>query len=262
MVKSIYTGLIAESQKSKGTFISWFTLIGSVLIPLITFLIYFFRYEYFLPADGVNPWINYMMSNVKTVSSMLFPLFIILSIALNINAEHKENSWKKLFVLPVRRESIYLSKLAFLFVQVTVSIILFSLSVILLGFILGFLHEELKLLEYSPVIYPFVKLLFRLVISVLGILSIQFCLSLFFRNIIVPISIGIFFIIVSNIIGRNWDYSAYFPYASPIRLFYDLNGVITPDIYFGLRLSEITSLVTFICVSVLGVILFNTKKIN
>ena len=135
-------------------------------------------------------------------------------------------------------------------------------SVLLFGAVLGLAHGELKLLEYTPELLPFVKLLLRLIISVIGILAIQYCLSLFFRNTIIPISIGTFLMIVSNLIAKDWEYSVYFPYASPIRFFYDLNELITPDIYFGLRGAEITSLVTFIIVSIIGVIVFKTKKIN
>ena len=101
-----------------------------------------------------------------------------------------------------------------------------------------------------------------LLISVFGILSIQYCLSLFFRNIIIPISIGTFLMIVSNLIAKDWEYSVYFPYASPIRFFYDLNGVLKTEVYLVLRGAEITSLITFICVSIIGVVLFKTKKIN
>ncbi|PCI98673.1 MAG: hypothetical protein COB15_05470 [Flavobacteriales bacterium] len=262
MINSIYKGLIAETQKVKGTFTFWFTILGSLLIPFIFFLVYFFRHQSFIPPETINPWDTFIQSNLKAIAFLLFPLHIILTIAININIEHKENSWKKLFVLPIKRESIYISKLLFLLFQVFISLIIFSLSIFTFGGILGFVHKELNFLNYYPEVSSYSKLIVRLFISILGIFSIQYFLSLFFKNIIIPISLGVFLTIVATIIVQDWEHSIYFPYAFPMCFFLNSNQLATIDTFYGLTISEITSFVTFITVNILGVIMFNSKKIK
>jgi len=262
MINSIYKGLIAENQKTKGTFTFWFTLLGSLLIPFVYFLIYLFRSESFIPPEGINPWEDFMKGHLKAIAFMLFPLHVILTIAININIEHKENSWKKLFVLPVQRESIYISKMLFLLCQVFMSLVIFSVSIIIFGGILGLVHKELNFLDYYPEFYPYSKLIIRLFISVLGIFSIQYFLSLFFKNIIIPISLGVFLTIVATIIVQGWEHSIYFPYAFPMCFFLNSNQLATADHFYGLTPSEITSFATFVAVNILGIIVFNAKKIK
>lgn len=262
MINSIYKGLIAETQKTKGTFTFWFTILGSLLIPFVFFLVYFFRYENYIPPESINPWDTFLKGNLKAIAFLLFPLHVILTIAININIEHKENSWKKLFVLPIKRESIYISKLLLLLFQVFTSLIIFSISIFIFGGILGLVYNELKFLNYYPEFYSYSKLIIRLFISILGIFSIQYFLSLFFRNIIIPISLGVFLTIVATIIVQGWEYSIYFPYAFPMWFFLNSNQLATVETYYGLTLSEITSFATFVSVNILGVLVFNAKKIK
>jgi hypothetical protein len=262
MINSIYKGFIAETQKAKGTFTFWFTILGSLLIPFVFFLVYFFRPLNFILPESINPWDAFIQSNLKAIAFLLFPLHVILTIAININIEHKENSWKKLFVLPIKRESIYISKLIFLLFQVFISLLIFSLSMFLFGVVLGFVHNELNFLNYSPAFSSYSKLIIRLFISILGIFSIQYFLSLFFKNIIVPISLGVFLTIVATIIVQGWEHSIYFPYAFPMWFFLNTNQLAAMDTFYGLTLSEITSFATFISVNILGIIVFKSKKIK
>jgi hypothetical protein len=262
MINSIYKGLIAENKKTKGSFTFWFTILGSVLIPFVFFLVYLFRYLSFIPEEGVNPWIIFIQNNLQGIAFLLFPLHIILTIAINLNIEHKENSWKKIFVLPIKRESIFLSKLLFLLFQVFVSLLLFSLSILFFGGVLGLIYEELNFLEYTPDVLSFGKLLIRLFIAILGIFSIQYVLSLFFKNIIIPISLGVFLTVVASLITKGWQYSIYFPYSFPMWFFINSNQLSTIDTYYGLTISEITSFAIFFIINLIGIIMFKSKKIK
>lgn len=262
MINSIYKGLISERQKVKGTFTFWFTILGSLLIPFVYFLAYLFKHESFIPLESINPWGAFIQRNLQAIAFLLFPLHVILTIAININIEHKENSWKKLFVLPVSRDSIYISKLLFLLFQVFISLIIFTLSIFIFGGILGLVHSELNFLIYYPELCSYSKLIIRLFISILGVFSIQYFLSLLFKNIIIPISIGVFMSIVATIIASAWEYSIYFPYAFPMKFFLNSVQPAAVDAFYGLTISEFTSFATFIAVNVLGLILFKFKKIK
>ncbi|NOZ46032.1 MAG: ABC transporter permease subunit [Chlorobi bacterium] len=264
MLNFIYKGLIAETQKIKGSFTFWFTIVGSIFIPFVFFLVYFFRYESFIPAESINPWVNFLNSNIKAIAFLLFPLHVILTVAININIEHKANSWKKLFVLPIKRENIYISKLIFLLFQIFISLLIFSISLFIFGGVLGFFHKELNFLEYAPDFLSHSKLMVRLFIAILGIFSVQYISSLFFKNIIIPISMGIFLTIVASLITSGWQYSIYFPYSFPMWFFLNSKQLVIGNIetYYNLTTSEITSLSIFIIVNILGIIMFKYKTIK
>ena len=262
MRNPIYNGLIAEYQKVKGTITLWIIILGSIGIPGIFFLIYFFRYKYFIPPEHQNPWDIFFQTNYQIFTVLAFPLFVIIIVAININIEHKDNYWKKLFVLPVRRELIFISKLIFLLLQVLLSLVIFLVSVFAFGSLLGLLHSELLFLDYPPEFLTVAKLLARLFISILGILSIQYLVCLWLRNIIVPISVGMSLAIVAIIIAPNWKYSIYFPYSTPKLLFLHTSESINLDTIQGLIIPEITSLVTFMIMSIAGLIYFKNKKIK
>lgn len=264
MINSIYKGLVAETQKTKGSFTFWFTIIGSVLIPFVFFLVYFFRPESFIPKESINPWVNFLSSNIQAIAFLLFPLHVILTIAINVNIEHKENSWKKLFVLPIKRESVYVSKLIFILFQIVVSLLIFSVCLFLFGALLGLFHQELKFLSYTPDFLCHSKLMVRLFVSILGIFSVQFVLSLFFKNIIIPISIGMFLTIVASLITSGWQYSIYFPYSFPMWFFLNSNQLLEGNIetYYSLTISEIVSFLLFISVNLMGIVMFRVKKIS
>ena len=262
MISSIYTSFLSETKKVKGTFTFWFTIMGSLLIPFIYFLVYSFRFENFIPPTDINPWDTFIQGNLKAIAFLLFPFHIILTIAINLNIEHRANSWKKLFVLPVKRESIYIGKLLFLLFQIGVSLIIFTISILIFGLLLGLIHPELNFLEYTPQIVLLIKSITRLFIAILGILSIQFIIGLFLKNIIIPISLGIFLTIVASMIVQGWEYSVYFPYAFPMYFFINSTQLSSIDTFYGLTISEITSFATFISLNTLGLILFKLKRIK
>ncbi len=262
MIQSIYKGFISETQKVKDTFTFWFTILGSLLIPFIFFLIYLFRVQNFIPPEDINPWTVFINSNLQAISFLLFPLHIILIIAININIEHHENSWKKLFVLPVSRESIYISKLLFLLLQILISLLIFAAALFVFGCILGLLHSELNFLKFRPEFTAFSKLIARLFISILGIFSIQYVISLFFKNIIIPISFGVFLTIIASILVQGWSHSIYFPYAFPMWFFLNSNQGLVMDTFYGLTVSEITSCSLFILVNSFGVLLFKSMRLK
>lgn len=264
MINNIYTSFLSETKKVKGTFTFWFTLLGSILIPFIFFLVYFFRFESFIPQEGVNPWNSFIKNNLQAIAVLLFPLHVILTIAININIEHKGNNWKKLFVLPVKRESIYIGKLLFLLFQIAISLLLFFSVVLIFGYLLGIIYHQLFFLDFHPNIINFIKSIARLFISILGICSIQYVLGLYFKNIIVPISLGIFLTIVATLITQGWEYAIYFPYAFPTLFFMDSKKLLSESIttYYGLTISEITSVATFFGVNICGALLFKRKRIK
>src|ERR1700722_12734080 len=105
-MKLFYTELV----KLKNTFALWLTLFGALFLPLLLFTTYLFEAKEFLPAPNVNPWYDYLLRTFN--GCCFFSLgFILLIIGLILNIEHKANSWKHLFTLPVSRRKLYFNKL-------------------------------------------------------------------------------------------------------------------------------------------------------
>ncbi|MBI2279239.1 MAG: ABC transporter permease [Bacteroidetes bacterium] len=253
---------LVEIKKTKNSFTLWFTLIGSALIPLVYFFVYLFRFHNFIPELNTNPWDDLIKTNFKAIGFLLFPLFIIITIGLNIQIEHTSNSWKKLFVLPMRKEFLFFSKLLFLLTQILFSLILFGTCVIFSGLILGIIHKELGFLMYSPDFYHIAKLTFQLYVSVFGIISIQYLLGLFFENLVIPISIGTFLSILGLIIAQGWDKSIYYPYAFPMIFTLNIDNLVNINHWMGISTSEIVSISIFVVVITLSFFLFKKKAIK
>ncbi len=258
----ILRGFKVEFLKIKGSFTYWFTLISAALIPLVYFLIFLFKYKYFIPANDMNIWEQFFSYNLGVVSTLLFSFYIILTIALNLNIEHKENSWKKLLLLPVSRNEIYFTKVFFLLLQVLAALGIFLLSIVIAGLILGLIHPELMFLEQPFAALSSIKLLLKLFISILGIFAIQFVISLFFKNIIIPVSLGIFLGIVSLIITTRWEHSIYFPYSFPALFYYKFAGKLNVESWHGINITEIYSIAVFVIVMTIGTYWFRNKQFN
>jgi len=258
----LYQTIIAEKSKSRKTFAFWMILIGAILVPVICLLVEFFRWRYFVPQEGENAWNKFVILNMSFSAGLLFPFLVILMVALNVNLEYKADSWKKMYVVPVRKETIFWGKLLYLAWQLLLcTVILFSV-IILTGLLLGWLRPELGFLDQPLDVLWLLKLLLSFFVSFLGILAIQLFLSLVFSNIIVPITAGIMCVIVTLVIVNGWKYAMFEPYAFPILLAYNIDSRIEIPLWLGFRMTQVLSVVYFVVASLCGMFYYKTKKIK
>lgn len=253
---------IAEIQKVRRTFTFWFTLGAALLIPIIFFLGYFFNYQNLIPPENVNPWKFFISRQLLPVGTLLFHFFTILIVALNTNIEYKAESWKKIYVLPVRKEVLYLSKLLFLITQMLVGIIIFFLAVLASGFLLGLIYTELNFSNYTPDIVFFAKTSCRILIGTLSILIIQYIISLNVRNITIPIAVGMFLTIMGQMMMNGWENVIYFPHAFPNIITASTLGYIKESLYYGITFSEILNICLFLVLTYVGMLIFKFKTIR
>jgi len=258
----LYQTFIAEKNKSKKTFAFWIMLLGAILVPVVCLLVEFFRWRYFLPQAGENAWVKFVNLNMSFSAGLLFPFLVILMVALNINFENKADSWKKMYVVPVRKETLYWSKLIYLAYQLLICIVILFSAIVIAGLFLGWLRPELAFLNHSLDVIWFLKLLLGFFISLLGILAIQLLFSLAFSNIFIPITFGMMFVLVTLIIVSGWKYTMFEPYAFPMLLVYDLRNEIEVPLWLGLRMTQVLSGVYFIVFSLIGMTHYKTKKIK
>jgi hypothetical protein len=83
----------------------------------------------------------------------------------------------------------------------------------------------MKFLEYHTE-WTLLQIYFKLFLSALGILSIQFLLSLLWTDFLKPMGIGFVCFIAGVIsVGVNWDYAYIIPYAHPMLALKSMMGV-------------------------------------
>lgn len=258
MIKS----LIAEYCKLKNTN-TWIMIIcGAVFAPVFTFLIYFFRTRYFIPVAGENIWVKFLDMNISFTAGVFLPFLIVLLVSNNLNIENKADSWKRLYQLPVKKETLYWSKLFFLMLQLVVVFVIFLVVFYFFGMVLGLTKSELPFLEHKPDILSAISSFSGIFISMLGIFILQFVLSIHFNNSIVPISVGTFCIVVSLILASKWKYSYIDPYALTYLYTDVYRHKINLPFYLGLSVVHISSILYFLIAGFAGMFYFKSKKIK
>jgi hypothetical protein len=190
---------------------------SAVLLPLLLctlVTIGFYNKEGFGSMPGVMLWMQFAGIILGVMGSLILPMLIVF-IGYSVNSiEHKADTWKSLFSLPIPKFSVYAAKYFYAFFLVLLCLSLFVLFTIAFGNLLSVIRPELKFNEYH-IEGMLVQVYFKLLLSSLGILSIQFILSLLFSDFLKPMGIGFVATIAGVIIAgpAKWQYAYLFPYS-------------------------------------------------
>jgi hypothetical protein len=183
-------------------------------------------------------------------------MFIVLITSLIIQIEHKSLGIKHLFALPIPKWSVYFSKLSIVIFSIIIGYIIFFLSILLFGNLLGYFRPELGFLDFQPDYLKYIQMLGVSFIASLAIVGIQFWLSFRFKNFIVPLGIGMTLVIV-GLIASQAPESIYFPYA------FNILSITLGDkmpLTFGMSSVIVYSILWFIFSAVLGYL--DIKRLN
>ena len=207
--------LRSEFYKSRRTLAFWSAVVLPVAICGLVATGYFVNSHKLINTPGMLQWLRYMGAIMNVMGILVLPMFIVfLAYSVN-NMEHRSEMWKSLFSLPLNKWSIYGSKYLFAVILNAICLLLFASLIVGSGTLLGILRPELKFQDYSITAIAY-ELHLKLFLSSLGILSIQFFLSLIWSDFIRPMGIG-FIGTIAGIISTNagWDYAYTLPYAHP-----------------------------------------------
>lgn len=215
-MKGFLLSFRSEFYKTRKTLGFWGSIILPLVITLLAFIAIYTKSDKFVKMPGMMLWVQFSMISLGSMGTLLLPIYTIFVAYSVNNVEHKADTWKTLFSLPISRWTVYGAKYAYAFFLLFMCMGLFTLLNIGFGNLLGVLKPELKFGEYHMEL-QLAQVFFKLLLSALGILSIQFLLSLLWSDFLKPMGLG-FVATVAGVIlaGNNWEYAYLFPYAHPM----------------------------------------------
>ncbi len=208
--------LRSEFYKSRKTLAFWSAVILPVAICGLVATGYFINSHKVINNPAALQWLRYMGSILGVMGVLLLPMFVIFAAYSVNNMEHRSEMWKSLFSMPLNKWTIYGSKYVFAVILNAICLFLFATLIIGTGNLLGLLKPELKFQDFSIARTAY-ELHLKLFLSTLGMLSIQFFLSLIWSDFIKPMGIGLIGTI-AGLISTNtgWEYAYTIPYAHPM----------------------------------------------
>lgn len=243
-----------ERMKLRGTAAWWLTLAGGALLPAL-YLTGFLTHSRRLAALTGNPWLL-LFDKEWQMLSFLLPLYIVLVTSFVVQVEHRAGGWQLLLSLPIHRSTVYFSKL-FLIIGIVLGcygiFILLSLGT---GTITQLVYPHLSFFRYTPPWETTLDRAGRSFFSTLGLLALQYWISLRFKNFVLPLGIGIAGTISGMIVIHHWKGQDFYWYAQPALSLMESSHAT----HFLLGKSEWLSLGYFLILTLGGCIDFMRRR--
>ncbi len=202
----------AELYKLKSAPVRWLILFGGILVPVMI-TISFLSSPYHNTTLNINPWGYYFKLTSDIFSAFVFVPVIVLITSFVVNIEHQNNTWKGLYSMPIKRAYFYFSKLSVIILLVILSILVYFFAALLLGYLMALIFPEFEFQYYFPEMGELVPRFIHLMIGALAVIGLQYCLSMYFRNFLMPIVIGILGFIIGFFVYLSASkFGLYFPY--------------------------------------------------
>lgn len=240
--------IIAEWYKIKNTPIVWLVLFVGIISSTIVTLVYLINVIGAVDLD-TNPWNSFLNRSFAANSIFIMVPFIILMTSYMCHLEIQSNGWKFLYTLPLKRVEIYLSKLFVIVLLFFTALVLYFFVAIAAGYLVDFIYPEFEFRYYSPDVGLFLENIFKLFLSLLGVIGFQYWLSLQSKNFIIPIGVGLIgFVIGFLLFASNSQYGQYFPFSFPMFIkkfkmvkdsgasantWYQVSGMISVLVFLG-----------------------------
>lgn len=222
-VGELTRGIGAELYKFKRTFVLWFLILAPAFVPAINLIIFLNKGHEIVGAED-NPWELLLKFSVDP-GNFLFPFFVMI-VALFVNSiEHNSNTWKLIYTQPLSRFIVYISKVKVFLLMLFFSLMLFGVFTVLVGWILNIVKPDLGFDQAFDVTIFFLVST-KIFLTTLGYASLQFLMSQQWRNLMLPLGIGIAGLISFMILVQGWKYVEYHPYGYQIL---GLGNYLEPD---------------------------------
>jgi hypothetical protein len=202
----------AEALKLRRTLAFWL----AIIVPAAILLLYFILYSRPSGADllsGRDSWLWMAQNSLILWSMIMLPLFIALEAALLAGIEHRSESWKHLFALPVPRSSIYIAKLLIATLLMGVSMLSLFGWIFLTGKGIRLTNPDIGFDKPFPLI-PIGSLVLAVYFASWFMISIYIWITARWQSFVIPIAIGIVSVFLTLIISQTSIWWL-FPWALP-----------------------------------------------
>lgn len=172
----------------------------------------------------MNAW-NTLVNFSIDPGNFLFPFFVMMVALLVNNIEYSANAWKLTYAQPLTRFALYLSKMKVFIIMIFVSLMLFATFTGLVGLSMRLVQPGLGFEQDFSITYIY-AIMAKVFLATLGMASIQFFISQHWKNLILPLGIGIGGVISFMILSQGWEYAPYHPYGYTIL---SVSGIRSPS---------------------------------
>ncbi|RYY41502.1 MAG: redoxin domain-containing protein [Chitinophagaceae bacterium] len=187
----------AEWIKLKRTGLLWMGIGAALFIPLIQTIAGFLMD----PSMGPEVWNKFIQQNLNGFTSFFYPLFLCITMLRLVYLEHKSDTWKVLETQPVSRLALYLVKYEVALMVAAMSLLLLLLFALAGGMLIQVARPEMNFKAASINWGRHGSALFRFWVASLGIVAIQYYLSLLIRNFGWPMIISLVAVIAGGILS-------------------------------------------------------------
>ncbi len=208
--------LSIEWLKLKSTPGLYLALTCGLLISTLVFIAHLME-VHSLASLGGNPWGRYFTRGLAIFSLFVSVPFVVLLVSAVVYVERQANAWKYLYTLPTRRGSIYFSKLVMILLLLALSLFLLVLGLLLSGYALDRMHPEFELAFYQPNLWELGAKALHTWLSLLGLVGLQYFLSLRFQHFLLPLGVGILGYVFGLILAvTQMNAALYCPFSYPM----------------------------------------------
>jgi len=216
-MRSLYISLTSEFYKSRKTLAFWAAILLPILICGLIAIGFYTGSDKILKNNysGMMLWGQFSGASLGVMGMLILPFYVMFMAFSVNNIEHKNDTWKTLFTQPLNKFSIYAAKYLYAVLLLLICLVLFALLTFASGHLLQLLVPKYTFNDYNPATI-LIKFYSKLFLASLGILSVQFVLSLIWSDFLKPMGIG-FVGTIMGIITANvgWKYAYLIPYSDP-----------------------------------------------
>ena len=245
-MNELFRAMQVEVFKLRRTLALWSSLLVPAVVIAMTMAVNLSRSqgtEFVL--DHPNGWDTLMLDQTLVLwCFVLLPLFIALEAALLAGLEHRENTWKQMFALPVRRWTIYVSKLIVGMALVCLSSLVLAVGTAFQGWLLVKFRPDLGVTY--PIPWSLILLRnFGFVPVVLLLFAVQLWVAIHWRSFTEPMTVGIAGTLIGITLLRTLKNSvsspagplmaSLFPWSLPYIMIAPISNSTLPEATTGLR---------------------------
>lgn len=217
-LSSYQRSIAGEYYKAMKTPIWYLVLLAGILVVSAVSVVYLVNVAGMVELNS-NPWDHFINRTLAGNAIFMMLPFVILLTSYATYLEVRSNTWKYLHTLPQERGVIYIAKLVVIILMLALCLAIYGLLLLVLGLVIDWVYPVFEFRYYAPNFTLMLKDISHLFVSLLGVISFQYWLSVRTKSIILPIGVGLLGFMVGFVLfTANNTYADYFPYAFAMKI--------------------------------------------